>query len=60
MSVYNNLLEGRYDDQLHRPFLGIVTYELLNQLADDKHHSIAVDLLNEESVSGARSGRASL
>ena len=39
VSVYTELLEGRYDDQLHWPFLGTVTYELLNQLADDKHHS---------------------
>ena len=33
------LLEGRHDDQLHWPFMGTVTYELLNQLADDTHHS---------------------
>ena len=39
VSVYTKLLKGRYDDQLQWPFLGIVTYELLNQLADDKHHS---------------------
>ena len=39
VSVFTELLEGRYDDQLHWPFLGIITYELLNQLADDKHYS---------------------
>ena len=39
VSVFTELLEGSYDDQLHWPFLGTVTYELLNQLADDKHHS---------------------
>ena len=39
VSVYTKLVQGRYDDQLHWPFLGTVTYELLNQLADDKHHS---------------------
>ena len=39
VSVSTKLLEGCYDDQLHWPFLGTVTYELLNQLADDKHHS---------------------
>ena len=37
VSVFTKLLEGRYDDQLHWPFLGTVTYELLNQLADDQH-----------------------
>ena len=42
VSVYTELLEGCYDDQLHWPFLGIVTYELLNQLADEKHYSIAI------------------
>ena len=39
VSVFTELLKGRYDDQLHWPFLGTVTYELLNQLADNKHHS---------------------
>ena len=39
VTVFTELLEGRYDDQLHWPFLGTVTYELLNQLADEKHHS---------------------
>ena len=39
VSVYTESLEGRYDDQLHWPFLGTVTCELLNQLADDKHYS---------------------
>ena len=42
VSVITALLEGRYDDQLHWPFQGTVTYELLNQLSDDKHHSILV------------------
>ena len=39
VSVFTKLLEGRYDDQLDWPFLGTITYELLNQLADDKHYS---------------------
>ena len=39
VSVFTELLKGRYDDQLHWPFLGTVTYELLNQLAVDKHYS---------------------
>ena len=37
--VFTEILEGRYDDQLHWPFQGTVTYELLNQLTDDKHYS---------------------
>ena len=39
VSVYTELLGGCYDGQLHWPFLGTITYELLNQLTDDKHHS---------------------
>ena len=39
ITVATEILVGRYDDQLHWPFLGTVTYELLNQLTDDKHHS---------------------
>ena len=39
VSVFTKLLQGHYDDQLHWPFLGTVTYELLNQLADDKHYN---------------------
>ena len=39
VSVFTKLLD---DDQLHWPFLGTVTFELLNQLADDKHHSRVV------------------
>ena len=40
VSVFTEPLEGHYDEQLQWLFLGTVTYELLNQLADDKHHSI--------------------
>ena len=38
VSVYTKILEGHYDNQLHWPFLGTVTCELLNQLGDDNHH----------------------
>ena len=38
VSVSTEILEGHYDDQLHWPFLGTVTFELLNQLTDNKHH----------------------
>ena len=39
VSVFTKLLEGRCDGQLYWPFLGTVTYELLNQLGDYNHHS---------------------
>ncbi len=38
LSVGTKILEGRYDDKLSWPFEGNVTYELLNQLADDRHY----------------------
>ena len=39
VSVFTQLLEGCYDNKLRWPFLGTVTYELLNQLGDNNHHS---------------------
>ena len=39
VSIFTKLLEGRYGDQLHWPFLGTITCELLNQLTNDKHYS---------------------
>jgi len=38
LSIFTRLLNGRYDNRLNWPFLGTVTYELLNQLADDNHY----------------------
>jgi len=40
VSVFTKILEGCYNNQLRWPFVGTVTYELLNQLGDDNHHSI--------------------
>ena len=39
VSLYAALLEGAYDASLSWPFMGTVTFTLLNQLADDNHHS---------------------
>ena len=46
VSVYVRLVIGSNDQKLQLPFLGTVTVELLNQLADDDHHSgmISFDL----------------
>ena len=38
VSVFTKLLEGSFDKHLHWPFLGTVTYELLNQFRDKNHH----------------------
>ena len=37
VSVFTRLLDVPYNDLLRWPFRGTVTFELLNQLADDKH-----------------------
>ncbi len=39
VSVWVYLMRGDYDDQLEFPFKGTVTFELLNQLEDNNHHS---------------------
>ena len=58
VSVFTELLKGHYDDQLHWPFLGTVTYELLNQLADDKHHSrVSVYDTNDDMQVGSSRGK---
>lgn len=38
ISVYVRMLQGEHDKELEWPFIGRVTFELLNQLADRKHH----------------------
>ena len=38
VSIFTKLLDGRNDNELQWPFLGTVTYELLNQLENDNHH----------------------
>ncbi len=37
LSLFTELLQNSQDHQLQWPFHGTVTFELLNQLADDKH-----------------------
>ena len=39
VSVFTKILAGYYDNHLHWPIVGTVTYELLNQLEDNTHHS---------------------
>ena len=58
VSVFTEPFKGRYDDQLHWPFLGTVTYELLNQLADDKHHSrVSVYVTDNDMQVGSSRGK---
>ena len=57
ITVSTELLEGRHDDRLHWPFMGTVTFELLNQLADDTHHSrVSVHNASHDRQVGNRRG----
>ena len=40
--------KGQYDDELKWPFNGKVIYTLLNQLHDEKHHTIESDFKHLE------------
>jgi len=53
VSVFTQLLKGRHDSQLHWPFLGTVTYELLNQFGDDNHHKVVI---THDASHGMRAG----
>ena len=50
VSVYTRLLDVSYKDQLKWPFRGTVTFELLNQLADDKHKKDVVEYTDDLSA----------
>lgn len=38
------LQKGHHDEELHWPLIGKATVTLLNQLADDNHHEVRIDL----------------
>ena len=51
VSISINLLEGCHADlQLHQPFKGIVTFELLNKLVDDNHHKVVIIFANRDNM----------
>ncbi len=51
VSVWVFLMRGDYDDQLEFPFKGTVTFELLNQLEDNNHHSASYTFMGTEASS---------
>ena len=57
VSVYAPILEGEYDAKLKWPFLGKVTFTLLNQLEDKNHHTkvMTMDTADNTIVGGATS-----
>ena len=44
VSVYALVLEGRYDNKLKWPFVADLTFTLLNQLEDNRHHERRISL----------------
>ena len=55
MSVYVPILEGKYDAELKWPFMGKVTFTLLNQLEDKNHHT---DVMTLDATDNALIGSA--
>ena len=51
VSVYAYLMRGENDDHLPWPFTGTVTFELLNQLEDDNHHSNTMTFPHDDELS---------
>ncbi len=47
------VIKGKYDDELNWPFVGKVTFELLNQLEDKNHHSMEVELTPENNINAS-------
>ena len=45
LSVFSSLISGPNDDFLPWPFIGSVTYTLLNQKRDDDHHTTGIEVL---------------
>ena len=50
VSVYAVILEGEYDAELKWPFVGSITFMLLNQLKDDNHETATASLTSEDDV----------
>ena len=44
ISVFVHLIEGDHDNTLRWPFVGEVSVTLLNQLEDDEHHTVNINI----------------
>ena len=53
VSVYICIDEGKYDDQLKWPFIGIITVTLLNQLEDKNHHIRTLNMTPKDNMRAA-------
>ena len=50
VSVFACIVKGDYDAELNWPFVGNITFTLLNQLADKNHHSNRITVTKENNV----------
>ncbi len=50
VSVGASIIEGKYDEELNWPFVGKVTFELLNQLEDKNHYSSELAFTPENNI----------
>ena len=46
MCPFEHIMLGRYDTSLEWPFMGKVSFTLLNQLEDKNHHTMSVAINN--------------
>ena len=56
VSVYVYILEGAYDAQIKWPFVGKITFILLNQLEDKNHHQDVLELTAEDDAQAGDEG----
>ena len=54
VSVLANFLDGRYDADLKWPFIGRITFTLLNQLEDNNHHQRSIKTTAQDSLQPGR------
>lgn len=50
VSVYAEILKGKYDTELKWPFTGCITITLLNQLEDENHYTRMIDVMTTDNV----------
>ena len=50
MSVFAVILEGEYDTELKWPFVGSITFTLLNQLKDDYHETAKASFTSKDDM----------
>ncbi len=60
LSIFLRVIKGEYDAELNWPFVGKVTFELLNQLEDKNHHSMELELTPGYNISAGSNAKGCL